>query len=209
MVSAIIIQARMSSTRLPGKVMMDLGGASLLSRVIERCFAIPGADIVCCAIADGEENDIVEHEAKQCGAVTFRGSLQDVLARYYLAAQKLDANVIMRITSDCPLIDPEICGEVLKLVTSKKAEYASNSMPAYWPHGLDCEAFKLNVLERTYHEAIDKFDREHVTTYMRQKMDIKKENYPPPNELDMSNNRWTVDTMLDFDFVKKIYSRLP
>ena len=113
--TAVIIQAHMGSTRLPGKVLMDLCGRTALSHVIERCRAIENADTVCCAVPESSENDVVAAEAERAGAVVFRGSESDVLERYYLAAKQLNADVVLRVTADCPLLDPAVSAAVLKL----------------------------------------------------------------------------------------------
>ena len=151
--TAVIVQARMSSTRLPGKVMLELAGRSVLSHVLERCQAIPGTDVVCCATVTGRDGDPIAAEAESCGAAVFRGKEMDVLDRYYRAAQSLKASTILRVTSDCPVIDPQICGRVLDLLHREEADYACNNMPPSWPHGLDCEAFSFAWLERAAREA--------------------------------------------------------
>ena len=100
--TAVIVQARMGSTRLPGKVMLDLAGKSVLAHVLERCAAIPGADLVCCATVAGPDGDPVAAEAARCGAEVFRGSEDDVLDRYHRAAKQHHAEIVLRVTSDCP-----------------------------------------------------------------------------------------------------------
>ena len=114
---ATIIQARMGSTRLPGKVLLDLGGRTVLARVIERALMIPGCDVVVCAVPESADDNPVAEEAARAGAVVTRGSTTDVLDRYWRAAQAVEADAIMRITSDCPLIDPAVCG-ALKVTVS-------------------------------------------------------------------------------------------
>lgn len=208
MKAAVIVQARQTSTRLPGKVLLELNGRTVLSYVLERCQAIPGADVVCCAVPEGVEHDAVAHEAKACGAVVSRGSLDDVLARYYWAAKELRADIIMRVTSDCPMIDPQLCGQVLASILEDNAEYACNNMPASYPHGLDCEAFTFDILERAHLEAQSIFDREHVTPYMRSHSGVKRVNIEGPGG-DTVHHRWTLDTAQDFAFMEDIFARLP
>ncbi|NNG04292.1 MAG: NTP transferase domain-containing protein, partial [Inquilinus sp.] len=115
MTVAVIVQARRASTRLPDKVLKRLAGETVLSHVLRRCAAVPGADAVCCAIPDDPACDALAGEAGRAGATVFRGSEQDVLARTAGAAEALGAGTVLRVTSDCPLIDPEICGQVLAL----------------------------------------------------------------------------------------------
>ena len=134
--SVIIVQARMMSIRFPGKILKPLAGKTVLAHVLDRCKAVESADVICCAVADGSDSDPVAAEAERCGVVVSRGSEDDVLDRYYQAAKALDAGVIMRVTSDCPLIDPEVCQQVLKYRQSNDADYACNNIPPSWPNGL-------------------------------------------------------------------------
>jgi spore coat polysaccharide biosynthesis protein SpsF len=205
--SVCIIQARTASTRLPRKILEKVGGRLVLERVLERAKAIPGVDVVCCATtiepADGE----IAVLAESLGAYVFRGSESDVLDRYYRAALELEAETVLRVTSDCPLIDPAICGEVLAPVLAGEADFAVNNMPPSWPHGLDCEAFTFSLLERAAREATDPLEREHVGLFMRRAMDIIKVNIPAPCT-GMEKHRWTLDTKEDLAFMKMIFERL-
>ena len=146
--TAVIIQARMTSTRLPGKVMLDLGGRTVIDHVLSRCKVIRGVDVVCCAVPRTAESRPILDIAEALEIETFEGSEHDVLARYWEAGKALKADVVLRVTSDCPLIDPLVCSEVLALIRSKEAEFACNNMPPTWPHGLDCEAVTLIGLIR-------------------------------------------------------------
>lgn len=208
MKTAVIVQARQTSTRLPGKVLLELGGRTVLSHVLERCQAIPGADIVCCAVPEGAEHDAVAQEAEACGAVVVRGPLDDVLARYLISAKAVGADVIMRITSDCPLIDPDLCGRVLAAVVGGGAEYASNNMPPSYPHGLDCEAFTYGLLTRAHNEAVTTEEREHVTPFIRNHPEVQKVTVQGPGG-DVIHHRWTLDTAQDFAFMEAMFDRLP
>ena len=206
MTVAVIVQARLGSTRLPGKVLKRLGEATVLEHVVTRCRAILGADVVCCAIPDSPENDPVAAEAARCGAEVFRGSEDDVLARYEGAARRISAEVVMRVTSDCPMIDPTVCGAVLKLLTDGDADYACNNMPPSWPHGLDCEAMRYEWLARAADEATSKAEREHVTPFIRNHPEARKANLEGPGGVD---HRWTLDNARDWDFLEQIWRRLP
>jgi spore coat polysaccharide biosynthesis protein SpsF len=203
-----IIQARMASTRLPGKVLLDLNGRSVLSYSVERCLAIPSVDEVCCAIPETADCDPIAEEAKRCGATITRGSESDVLERYYQAAKHLNADVILRVTSDCPLIDPNICNQVLQRMAEEKADYACNSIPPSWPHGLDCQAFTFSWLERAHREATDPFDREHVAPFIRKHPDARKVNFMS-NDPSMVHHRWTLDTPADLEFFRSLMPHLP
>jgi spore coat polysaccharide biosynthesis protein SpsF (cytidylyltransferase family) len=206
MKAVVVVQARLGSIRLPGKVMRRLGEVTVLAHVLTRCRAIPGADMVCCAIPGSLENDPVAVEAARCGVEVFRGSEEDVLARYEGAARQASAEVVMRVTSDCPMIDPVVCGEVLKLLASAKVDYACNNMPPSWPHGLDCEAMHYEWLARAGDEATSKAEREHVTPFIRNHPEARKANLEGPGGVD---HRWTLDNASDWDFLEQIWRRLP
>ena len=208
MTTVMIIQARINSSRLPGKVLMPLGGHSVLEHTLKRCKAIEGVDTVCCAVPTSQEHDPVAEEAFKIGVHVFRGSENDVLDRYYQAARELKADTVMRVTSDCPLIDPKVCSQVLDLFRREKADYATNNMPPSWPHGLDCEVVSFAWLERSADEATKKFEREHVTQYVRNHAEAKLVNLPCPEE-GVSELRWTIDNKADYAFFTEMYARLP
>ena len=205
---ATIIQARYGSTRLPGKVLMDLGGQSVLARVIERALAIPGSDVVGVAVPTGPQDDPVAAEAKRRGAVVTRGSQADVLDRYWQAAQALKADAVMRITSDCPLIDPQVCGDLITLFKDSGADYGSINMPPTWPHGLECEVFSFAWLERAAREAVRPSDREHVSPFIREHPDARRMNMPGPGP-ETVRHRWTLDHADDLTFLRALWPRLP
>lgn len=206
--TVVIVQARMGSSRLPGKVIMDLAGRSVLSHVFERCAAIPGADAVCCATVEGPDGEAVAEEAARCGTAVFRGSEQDVLDRYYQAARMMKATTVMRVTSDCPVVDPAVCGAVLDLLDSTPADYAANNTPPSWPHGLDCEAFSFAWLERAAKEARKPSEREHVTPFIRNHPEARRANLAGPGG-GREKHRWTLDTQADLDFLRALFARLP
>ena len=205
---AVIIQARMASTRLPGKVLADLGGRTVLARVIERALAIPGCDVVGCAVPQGERDDPIAAEAARAGASVTRGSELDVLDRYWRAALALKADAVMRITSDCPLIDPQICGDLIALWRDSGVDYGSINTPPSWPHGLECDVFSLAWLERAAREAVKPSDREHVTTFIRNHPDVRQINMPGPGPQTV-RHRWTLDHADDLAFLRALWPRLP
>ena len=205
---ATIIQARMGSTRLPGKVLEDLGGRTVLWRVIERARTIPGCDVVVCAAPDSEDDDAVAMEALRAGAVVTRGSMGDVLDRYYRAAIAVEAEAVMRITSDCPLIDPAVCGQLIARWMESGAHYGSINMPPTWPHGLECEVFSYAWLERAARAAVKPSDREHVSPFIREHPDARRMNMPGPGP-ETVRHRWTLDHADDLTFLRAIWPRLP
>ena len=128
MTLAVIVQARMGSSRCPGKVMEDLAGQPFLKHCLDRCAAIPGVDVVVCAVPDTAADDLIAVSAKSWGYEVHRGSETDVLARYAGAARQVDASAVMRVTSDCPLIDPAICGRTIEHWKDSGADYGCNNM---------------------------------------------------------------------------------
>jgi spore coat polysaccharide biosynthesis protein SpsF len=206
--TAIIVQARMGSTRLPGKVLMPLAGHTVLEEVLHRCRAIPGADTVVCAIPDDPADDALIAPATRAGAVVTRGSASDVLSRYRRAADAVGADIVMRVTSDCPLIDPALCGEVLALRAARGVDYAANNMPPGFPHGLDCEAFTAAALRRADDEARDPYAREHVTPWLRTHPTVTRAALPGPGGA-VLDQRWTLDFPEDYAFFQAVFAKLP
>lgn len=203
-----IIQARMGSTRLPGKVLADLGGEPLLARVLRRVRRSRLIDEVVVATTENESDDLlVDYCAKEECRV-FRGSEDDVLDRFYQAAKSCTPDAVIRITADCPLIDPEVNDLVIQEFTSAvpAIDYACSFLPRRtFPRGLDVEIISFAALERAWLEDENLSWREHVTEYVL--------NHPEAftilgitNEVDYSEHRWTVDTPEDLELVRKIYA---
>lgn len=206
--SIAIVQARMNSTRLPGKVLLDLSGTSVLSHVYERCRVIKGIEDVCFAVPEGASSDPVAEEALRLGASVSRGPEKDVLERYNRAAKELNAETVMRITSDCPIVDPDVCAQVLDLFNEGNCHFATNNAPPSWPHGLDCEVFSAELLERAADRASKPFEREHVTPWMRNNNpEVTVANVPAPKN--WYKHRWTLDTPEDYEFICKLFDRMP
>jgi glutamate-1-semialdehyde 2,1-aminomutase/spore coat polysaccharide biosynthesis protein SpsF len=205
--TAVVVQARVGSKRFPAKVLKPLAGHTVLDEVLRRCRAVKGADVVVCAIPDGAEDDILVPIAARHATVV-RGSASDVLSRYVVAAKTVGADVVMRVTSDCPLIDPAVCAEVLALRDAEGADYASNNMPPSFPHGLDCEAFKAQWLYRADDEARLPEEREHVTPWLRADERLKRINLSDAKG-DAVDQRWTLDYPLDHAFLTAVFARLP
>lgn len=203
---AIIIQARMSSTRLPGKSMAMVEGHPLLWYVVERCKA-SSADVVAVATSVDPTDDPIEGFCRQQNVPCMRGNLEDVLDRYYQAARKLGAETVVRVTGDCPLIDPQIIDQVIARFRHGDVDYVSNTIERRFPDGLDCEVCSLAALDRAWREATLKSEREHVTPYL----------YKHPErfrlggvraERDLSAMRWTVDEARDLEFLRAVVHRL-
>ena len=200
-----IIQARIGSSRLPGKVLEDLAGQSMLARVINRTSRADTIDEVIVATTTRPEDDVIELMCRAWGNHCFRGSSYDVLDRYYQTAVAFGADVIVRITSDCPLIEPEIIDRTVKgFLSCSGADYVSNTLERTYPRGLDVEVFSFAVLKQAWEEDDNPAWREHVTPYMRRNPG-KFRLFNAASEVDCSHMRWTVDTQEDLVFVRRIY----
>lgn len=202
--TVVIIQARVGSTRLRGKIFKRLGTTTVLRHVIKRCLSINGADLVCCAIPDTKENQIIKKKISSLKVKIIDGPEHDVLKRYYIAAEATKADTIIRVTSDCPLIDPYIINEALEKFKKGNFDFASNNEIRTWPHGLDFEIFSMFWLSKANLEASTKFDREHVGPYIRNHPEIKKFNYNSPIK-GINRHRLTLDTAEDFKILKNIF----
>ena len=198
----------MGSSRLRGKVLEELAGRTVLAHVIDRARRIPGVDTVCCAIPDEAGSDPVAAEASRCGALVHRGPEHDVLARYEGAARACNASIVMRITSDCPLIDPVASGSVLSQMKASQADYCSNLEPRSWPKGLDTEAFTAVTLFKAAASATVPWEREHVTPWMRNNGALVRANVAYGNG-DYHTYRWTLDYAEDLAFFRALYTYLP
>ena len=203
-----IVQARMGSTRLWGKVLRSLSPYRLvIEEVLRRAQQIPGVDEVGCAIADTIEDQALERAVSGMGIWTMHGPESDVLKRYALAADRLDADIIVRITADCPLLNPQVCGDLIALRERLDAGYASNAWPARsFAHGEDCEVFTRDVLDRADHEATAPSDREHVCPWMQRQPDIKKAFLKAME--DRSHLRWTLDTDEDLEVIRGVFKQM-
>jgi spore coat polysaccharide biosynthesis protein SpsF len=202
-----IVQARMGSSRLPGKVLCDLHGKTMLARVVSRVRRAHAIDEVLVATTDCSADDVVAQECRRCSVPVFRGNEDDVLDRYLRAAQWTNADVIVRITSDCPLIDPEIVDKTVRAFLAERGDYASNVMVRTYPRGLDTEVMTVPALQRAWSDADQMYQRAHVTPYIFEHPEIFKL-LSVTGDADYSQHRWTVDTPEDLEFVRTIYTRL-
>src|SRR4051812_44806684 len=202
-----IAQARMSSTRLPGKVLKDINGRPTLSWVVESAEAAPGVDEVIVATTTKSADDPIAHWCSKNDIRLFRGSEDDVLSRYMGAIAETDAEIIVRLTSDCPLLDPNVIGEVIQLRKMKGAMYATNTDPPTYPDGLDVEVFTREALEIANREAIRGSDRDTVTRFIVR----NRHRFPAANLVcplpDLVRERWVLDSPEDYEFICKVAQR--
>lgn len=201
-----IIQARMGSTRLPGKVLAELGGATMLAQVVRRLRAARRIDEVVIATSAGGDDDPVVHEAGRLDAGVHRGPASDVLARFVGAARAFRADAIVRITADCPLIDPAVVDRVTTALTDE-VDYASNTHTRSFPRGLDAEALHRDTLERIARLGRSPAAREHVTAFVMEQPALFRIAQVAA-EHDDSDLRWTVDTPEDLAMVRGLYAEL-
>lgn len=207
-----ILQARMSSTRLPNKVLKKVNEKELLAYECERLLKAKKIDELIIATSIDASDDAIEAFVIQRGIKCFRGSLNDVLARYYECAyaykeqHQIEKFNIIRVTGDCPLIDPTVIDEVVACFEANQCDYASNTLIASYPDGMDIEICSFSALEEAYHTATFKSDREHVTLYIKNDPKFKKINYLAP--YDFAHLRLTVDEEKDFILIKDILENL-
>ena len=202
-----IIQARMGSSRLPGKVLMKSGnGMPLLYHVINQLRHCSKVKNLVIATTTNQEDDEIEKFADNNSVNVFRGSEKDVLDRYFQCAKKYSFSTIVRITSDCPLIDPQIVDKVIERFFSGNYDYATNTLIRTFPIGTDVEVFSFSALERTWKNAQLPSEREHVTPYLRNKGNFKTINVE--NDTNISNLRLTVDRIEDFELIKEILNNI-
>lgn len=202
-----IVQARMASSRLPGKVLAPIGSRPMLAWVVERTRRAKYVDDVIVATTAAESDDPIMEFCRSAGYAVFRGSPLDVLDRFYQAALKYEAQVIVRLTADCPLIDPHEIDRVVNIFTEQKVDFAANRLPPPWkrtfPIGLDTEVCSFAALERAWKEADQLHDREHVMPYLyevagRFKVQVVE------HEPGYGHLRWTVDAPPDLELVRRV-----
>tara|TARA_B100000745_G_scaffold210609_1_gene139469 strand:- start:5208 stop:5888 length:681 start_codon:yes stop_codon:yes gene_type:complete len=198
----------MGSTRLPGKTMEKITkDKRVIDFVVEQLKFSKIIEKIIVAIPDSIEDDVTYNHLLSKKIQTYRGSLKNVLDRYYQCAKNISSSVIVRVTADCPLIDPEIVDKVITKFIKNKFDYVSNTHPRTFPYGTETEVFSFNALEKAWNETRNDFDREHVTPYF----------YKNPNkfsignviqEKNQSNYRWTIDYNEDLELVKYIANNI-
>ena len=205
-----IIQARMGATRLPGKVLKILNNKSLLEFQLERIKLSERIQEIIVATTNESADDEIASLCNRRGIKVFRGSQNDVLSRYYHCAKENNASTIVRLTADCPLIDPKVIDAVIDLYFSKKVDYAANTVPpetSYWPDGSDVEVFSFQALKKANEETTDISFREHVTFYFWKDTN-KFLSVQLDNKQDWSNYRFTLDYPEDYEVIKLINDEL-
>ncbi len=207
--TVIINQARMTSTRLPGKVLKEVMGKPLLEYQIERLKKVKQADDLVIATTINKSDQPIIELCKKLNINYYRGSEEDVLSRYYEAAKQYQADVIVRVTSDCPLIDPAVVDEVINNFrkSTGKYDYVSNTLERTYPRGMDTEVFSIEALKEAYDKAVLTPEREHVTLYIYSHPE-KFRLFSVKYKKDESSHRWTVDTEEDFILIKTILEEL-
>lgn len=202
-----VIQARMGSTRLPGKVMMDLAGKPMLARVVNRVCEAQRVEKVVIATTLHSADENIINLCKEHNWSWFRGKEADVLDRYYQAAKHFRAEVIVRLTADCPLLDAVLIDRVIDTFYTGNYDYVSNVTNRTYPKGLDTEVFGWSTLERAWQEAMLEPEREHVTPYMRNHPELFRV-ANVEQDVDLSHLRWTLDKPEDLEFMRAVYSYL-
>ena len=202
--TGVIIQARMGSTRLPGKVMKKINNKPMIEYVIDRVSKSKMIDDIIVATSDEEENKVLVNFLKSKKVKYFTGDEDDVLSRYYFTAKHYNLTDIVRITADCPLIDPIVIDNTIKKHVQDNFDYTSNIFPRSFPKGLDTEVFSFNSLKKAFIEANSLYDREHVTPYIRESGNFEISNIS--FDKDYSDYRLTVDWEDDFRLIEKIFN---
>ena len=199
-----IVQARMGSSRLPGKVLLPLKGGTVLSHVLARAAQITDVSRVCVATSELARDDVLVHAASKLGIAVVRGSETDVLSRFDEAAEAMQASSVIRITCDCPLLDPALCTKLVEKYRAEGADYGAIDSSQGWPRGLDCEIFPREALRTAAREATAPHDREHVTPWIIRHAQRPVEISPPRS----MQERWVLDHPQDYAFLRAVYERL-
>lgn len=202
-----IVQARMGSTRLPGKVLSDLAGAPMLQRQLERVQRATTLDQIVVATSGDSSDDPIAELCAKLGVPVFRGDLNDVLSRFAGAITEFDPEIVVRITADCPLLSPSVIDSVVSAFKEEDVDYLSNTLQPTFPDGVDVEVVRADVLLDLSATSTDLAEREHVTLGVYR----QPEKYAVANfagDVDLSDLRWTVDNPGDFEFVQWVYQQL-
>lgn len=203
-----VLQARTSSTRLPGKVLRPILGEPMIGRHLERLARCATLDRLVVATSVDPSDDPLAAYCESRGATVFRGALDDVLGRFgAAAAAQGEVDHVVRLTADCPLADPAVIDACVRLHLESGADYTSNTLERTYPDGLDVEVVTARALAEAVREATDPFEREHVTPFFYRRPD-RYRIAQLTQDRDLADRRWTVDTADDFDFVERVYAAL-
>ena len=202
-----VLQARMASTRLPGKVLAPIMGRPMLARQLDRVTRCRLIERLVVATSDDDADDPLAEFLVSEGVPLYRGSLDDVLDRFYRAAAAHDPKNVVRLTGDCPLADPDLIDRVIEEHLAGGFDYSSNCLDPTWPDGLDIEAVRFDALHQAWQKATLASDREHVTSYIHNRPELFHL-HSIKGEKDLSHHRWTVDEPEDLELVTRIYAAL-
>jgi spore coat polysaccharide biosynthesis protein SpsF len=205
--AGILVQVRMGSTRLPGKALLPLAGAPVLERLIERLKKVGGAELII-ATSTESSDDVIEDLCNRTSTTCFRGDLQDVLGRFVQAARQFELDAVIRVTGDCPLLDPKVISAMLAEFQKGSFDYYCNLRPRSFPRGLDTEIFPVKLLEKVYAERLpDDVPEYIVIPYVnRHAAALRIGNFA--GKEDYSSLRWTLDEKADYELITKIYEEL-
>lgn len=204
-----VVQARMGSTRLPGKVLRKVKGKPLIVHTLDRLRQCKTLDHIILATSTLPQDQVLLNLAKEEGIEGFAGSEEDVLDRYYRAALRHRPETVVRCTGDCPLIDPEVTDLVVRRHWEKKRDYTSNTLVRSYPRGLDTEAMKFVILERAAREAVKDYEREHVTPYIYKHPELFSiEQVRAEPQKTLPDLRLCVDTIEDFELIREVFENL-
>ena len=199
------IEARMTSTRLPGKVMLQVLGKPMLHYLVERLKKVPSIDEIILATTVNSDDDILVEFAKEENIKYFRGSEEDVMLRVVEAADSVGADIVVEITGDCPIIDPQIVEQTILMYRANNADYVSNGHVRSFPDGMDTQVFALDVLKKSLSMTNELLDHEHVTLHIRNNPQLfTKINFVAPSELDWPELGLTLDEQHDYNLLKII-----
>jgi spore coat polysaccharide biosynthesis protein SpsF len=204
-----VVQARMTSTRLPGKVLLEVLGRPMLGFQLERVRQVPSIDAIIIATTTNATDDPVAEFARTGGYGLYRGSEHDVLARFQGAVMDTDARAVVRLTADCPLTDPDVIEKVIQryMAADPACDYVTNAIPRSYPAGLDVEVFSREALEVAAKEAVDAYDREHVTPFLYRNPE-RFRLLSVVMEPNVSGERWTLDEPGDFELIRRVLNAL-
>lgn len=203
-----VVQARHDSNRLPGKALLEIGGLSALGHVIHRVQKIQRVSDLVLATTELKVDDLLVDEAARFGTTAWRGAENNVLERVYLAADNLKADYVLRVTADCPLIDPDLADELITFTLDRDLDFATNYTPASYPDGLDLAMIRTGVLEELLREGLSERHLEHVTTYLEENPSQVRSEHLQFHE-DLSAYRWTLDNDDDFRFFQELSRYAP
>jgi spore coat polysaccharide biosynthesis protein SpsF len=199
------IEARMTSSRLPGKVLLQAAGKPMLEHLVNRLRAVPSLDGIVLATTVNATDDVLEEFSRRVGIGCFRGSEDDVMTRVIGAAESAGADVIVGITGDCPIIDPQIVEQTIRMYKLNQADYVSNALVRSYPDGMDTQVFRLTTLQRSAAMTDDLFDHEHVTAHIRNHPEIFSQvHLVAPPEIHWPSLGLTLDEPKDYELLKKI-----